>query len=59
MGVCSVKRVVNEARMPKMMPIRTPPKAVTKKEEAPKSKSSPIMFSWPILEKPSNMRYNT
>ena len=59
MGVCSVNLVVNEAIMPNMMPISTPPMAVKKNEETPRAKSMGSIFSCPMPENPSNMRYKT
>ena len=47
-GVVSVYLVVIDATMPNKMPIITPPHATTKKDVAPNTTSTAIMFSCPI-----------
>ena len=59
MGVCSVNLVVKQAMMPKIIPIRTPPKATIKKDVQPNTMSTGKILSVPISAKVSNKRYNT
>jgi hypothetical protein len=54
-----VNFVVIDAITPKNMPIRTPPKATTKNEVAPKTMSTPSIFSLPISEYAANSLYRT